>query len=125
MRAGCVVLASEVGAFPEIIRSEYDGFLLKGKTSEESTLQEASEIILDLAKNEDNRKRISLNAAVSPLTWRIIAKAWAEHWDWVMNEKSPTGSVLEGCTACKSDVLALSDGRHCLGCGRYSKNINR
>jgi glycosyltransferase involved in cell wall biosynthesis len=125
MRAGCVVLASSVGAFPEIIHSGYNGFIITGKSTEESTLQAAAKLILDLSKNEGERNRIRGNAVSSPHSWRTIAEAWNKHWDYALNEKSPTGPIRASaeCPACNSDLLALPDGTHCIGCGLYQKTI--
>jgi len=127
MKAGCIVLASSVGAFPEIIQTGYDGFLIKGRSSDDSTLQSASGIILDLVGNEEQRNQISSKAIVSPHSWIEIAQAWQGHWDWALGRhtQTRTNTVLVNCFACKSEILSLSDGMHCVGCGRYFKSISQ
>ena len=121
MRAGCIVLASSVGAFTEIIQSGHNGFLVKGRSSDKSTHHAASRIIMDLAGNEGYRNFISQNAIASPHNWRTIAESWKGHWDWALggNRISEENYNLGICQSCRSKWLPLADGLHCTGCGRY------
>jgi len=125
MRAGCIVLASSVGAFPEIIQNGSNGFLVKGKSNDKSTHQIASQLIMDLAKNEGYSKYIRKNAIASPNNWRTVAKAWEGHWEWNLTDNSQVKPIegLGTCPSCESDLLPLADGIHCIGCGRYQKSL--
>lgn len=126
MRAGCIVLASSVGAFPEIIQNGSNGFLVKGKSNDKSTHQTASQLIMDLARNEGYSKYIRKNAIASPNNWRTVAKAWEGHWDWNLTDNSQVKPIegLGTCPSCESDLLPLADGIHCIGCGRYQKCLD-
>ena len=53
MAAGCIVLASRVGAYPELIRNGYDGFLIDGNHSSSETLANAARLILNLTCSGD------------------------------------------------------------------------
>lgn len=123
MRAGCIVLASSVGAFPEIIQTGQNGFLIDGKSSDESTHTAVSRILLDLSKNEDRKNLIRKNAVHSPLSWRTIAAAWIEHWNWALKKTSGVEQPIQKtiCPACGAEMLLLPDGSHCIACGRYQK----
>ena len=126
MRAGCIVLASSVGAFPEIIHHGYNGFLVKGKSSDETTHQAASRIILGLTGNENDKHFIRRNALARPHNWKIVAEAWKGHWDWALSDSqlSMVTHDLGVCQSCGANWLPLADGLHCTGCGRYHLSLN-
>jgi len=122
MKAGCIVLASSVGAFPEIIQNGYNGFLVKGKSNDVSTHKAAFRIIMGLAGNKGYRNCIRRNAIASPHNWRTIAETWNGHWDWVLGGDPVLREIpdLGICQFCGSNWLPLADGLHCTGCGCYS-----
>ncbi len=122
MRAGCVVLASAVGAYPELIRHGVDGFLLSGKP-ESSGVQEAARDLI-LALNARPELRLSVERAARTVPWDtdLIARTWAAHWHWCLERARPRGE--EGyartcCPRCGGPALRLLDGDHCLQCGRF------
>jgi glycosyltransferase involved in cell wall biosynthesis len=128
MRAGCIVLASPVGAFPEIIKDGYNGFFIPGLHTDPSVQQYAAETILELLKHPDYMSYIRRNATFSPLSWDLIAKTWAGHWDWLFQEKSSGEEEKlfpQYCYSCHSKCLPLADGLHCLNCGLYQNNYIR
>ena len=121
MRAGCVVLASPVGAFPELIHHGYNGFLVEGIPSSPATHREATRVIFSLMKNPSYRDFIRRKAMVTPLAWRIVAEAWDGHWTWALSEDRVVGNpfALAPCPSCGGMFLPLADGLHCVGCGHY------
>lgn len=125
LRAGCIVLASPVGAFPELIQHGYNGFLVPGNPSEDQTLEDATGIVAGLLKHTGYLDFIRRNAAVSPLSWSTVAETWTGHWDWALDgsRSAPDKLKLGHCPACGGEWLALADGLHCMECGRYQKSL--
>ena len=125
MRAGCIVLASAVGAYPELIRNGHNGFLVAGDHREKITRLDASQLILDLMSRPQYTAYIRRNAAAYPLDWSVIAQAWEGHWDWALSGKQPPPDQfgLGSCPSCGGSWLTLSDGFHCTGCGRYARDL--
>jgi glycosyltransferase involved in cell wall biosynthesis len=128
MRAGCIVLASQVGAFPEIIQNGYNGFLVAGNHAETETREYSVSLIRMLVQNTGYSEYIRRNAIHSPMTWQVIAKAWEGHWNWLFNPSISEGisatKIKAGCSLCAGEMLLLSDGLHCLKCGHYQKAFN-
>jgi glycosyltransferase involved in cell wall biosynthesis len=127
MRAGCIVLASAVGAYPELIRHGHNGFLIEGSPGDEEVLTEAADVLRGLAEYPDYSRFIRRNAVVYPLDWSVIARAWAGHWEAALSGKEPGASQpgLDPCPECGGAWLPLADGLHCTGCGNYVRDPNR
>ncbi len=126
MRAGCVVIASSVGAFPEIIHHGHNGFLIQGNAFDKATHLKVAAIILELIQHPDYCNYLTRNAKTSPFDWNTIAGAWQEHWNWAI-QSEPSASThfdLGTCSTCGADWLPLADGLHCTGCGRYRKSVS-
>ena len=51
MAAGCLVVASPVGAFRELIRNGENGFLIDGDPANPEVLDRAAELIQDVSRN--------------------------------------------------------------------------
>ncbi len=128
MRAGCIVLASPVGAYPEIIRDGFSGFLVPGDHTARSTHEFAAGLILQLMRNPDYLKFVRRNAVHSPLTWGLVAQTWAGHWDWFKNRNESGADeavqYMQGCNVCNGKWLLLADGLHCMSCGQYRKSFS-
>lgn len=125
MRAGCFVLASAVGAFPEIIRNGYDGFLIPGHHAEPATREYTTRLILELMRHPGYMNTIRRNAIHSPLTWDVVAETWEEHWDgWFGGQKArgkAEDAQLGKCALCQGNLLPFADGLHCMKCGHYQR----
>ena len=120
MRAGCIVIASKVGAFPELIRSGNNGFLIEGHKEVQAILRVAK-MILALNQNHTYSEQIRRHAISSPLPWEVLAQAWSGHWEWLLGSR-----ILETddgdfgyCSNCGGKWLLLADGLHCSECGYY------
>ena len=126
MRAGCIVLASPVGAYPEIVTHGRDGFLVSGDPLEEQTRRAAVNLILELVRNPEYAGYLRRNALQTPLSWDQVARTWEGHWDWVLSaatrEATPFNPVLGNCAECRGAWLPLADGLHCTRCGNYQRN---
>ena len=128
LRAGCIVLASPVGAYPEIIRDGFSGFLIPGDHSTAGTQEFAAGLILQLIQNPDYQDFIRRNAAQSPLNWGLVAQTWVGHWIWFNNRNRSNSSealqYIQGCDICNGKWLLLADGLHCIDCGQYRRSIS-
>lgn len=129
-RAGCIVLASPVGAFPELIEHGRNGFLIPGDHLAENTWQQAAGLILALLDNPAHAQYVRGNARAIVWDWETIARVWTGHWDWLLakrhaSARSGATSFTCTCPVCGAPMLALSDGYHCTGCGRYTQAISR
>jgi glycosyltransferase involved in cell wall biosynthesis len=128
MRAGCIVLASPVGAFPEIIQNGYNGFLVSGDHTEPETWEYCASLISKLITNIEYSEYIRCNAIHTPMTLRTIAKAWEGHWSWHFNYPARQNlidqNIKEACSLCNGEMLMLADGLHCIRCGHFQRGCN-
>ncbi len=126
MRAGCIVLASTVGAYPEIIQHGYNGFLIPGSHIDPETHECAARLINRLITYPEYLKYVRRNAMNSPISWETVAKTWAGHWDWHFRNaiagSSPSTEITGECELCSGSLLMLADGLHCTQCGHYQKS---
>jgi len=120
MAAGCIVLASPVGAYPDLVRHGYNGFLISGEHTAHETQAKAASLIVDLVQHPDFADFIRRNAQATPLDSDTLARACEEHWEWALG-KAPSVACTDTCPECGGAWLALADGYHCIGCGRYSQ----
>jgi glycosyltransferase involved in cell wall biosynthesis len=123
MAAGCIAVASRIGAYPELIRDGYDGFLIDGPHEAAETLARAARLILGLARAPELAAVVRRNAGASPLRWSTVARAWMGEWDRVLGGKSERWEALGDCPECGGGAYALADGYHCPGCGRFSRDL--
>jgi glycosyltransferase involved in cell wall biosynthesis len=118
LRAGCILLASPVGCYPEMIVNGENGFLIDGDHRREQTRQAAAETILALSRDSELRKAVERTAQTAPWSSDRIAEAWEGHWDWWFGGRRPD-RASEPCAVCGSTTLTLADGLHCLECSTY------
>lgn len=122
MRAGCIVLASRVGAYPEVIRHGYNGFLIDGPHTDPATHEKSAQLILELTQHPDFSDYLRQNAMHTPFSWLTIAKTWQGHWDWALSQAS-TSNTFAPCSICAGAVIPLADGFHCVDCGNYQPSL--
>jgi glycosyltransferase involved in cell wall biosynthesis len=123
MRAGCVVIASNIGAYPEIVQDTLNGYLIDGEPANPEVIYQVVELIENLVKDTARRKAVQLTAVKTPLDWRVVAESWMGYLSWTLlgdREGNQTVAV-EHCTGCSADLLKLPDGHHCVECGQYFK----
>ena len=130
MRAGCIVVASPVGAIPELIRDTENGFLVSGSHTSEETRERAASLIQRLTEHPDFASYIRGNAIGLIWTWDRMARVWTGHWDWIFGngqhgERISLPQELFRCRFCKGKILLLADGYHCTRCGRYLRRLDK
>jgi glycosyltransferase involved in cell wall biosynthesis len=121
MTAGCIPIASAVGAFPELIQHGKNGFLINGDPMDASTQQHAAALIHELQQDRTQLEEIRKNAINSTLEWREVALAWEQHWDIVLgNSDINQYQTTQACPTCSNKMYGLADGLHCLHCGHFT-----
>jgi glycosyltransferase involved in cell wall biosynthesis len=126
MRAGCVVLASPVGGYPEIVRHGHNGFLVPGDHRNPETWRRTADLVTHLVDHPAHARYLRHNAQAVPWDWETMAWTWSGHWEWVLDRKrEPPGShgprALDlVCAECAGPYLPLADGYHCTACGLYT-----
>ena len=123
MRAGCVVLASPVGAYSELVEHQHNGFLVQGNSRLETTHKEASNLIMNLLKSPERLLAVRDNAIRTPFDWMTIADAWTSHFEWALGDRPPNPALISDltCENCAGKLLSLADGFHCISCGWYQR----
>jgi Glycosyl transferases group 1 len=118
MAAGCLVVASPVGAFPELIEHGENGFLVDGDPGAPETLDRAAELIREVSENRARVEKIRKRALKTPFDWGTIAQVWESHLQWLMGARDREADRAR-CVECGSVCLGLVDGYHCTECGYY------
>lgn len=118
LRAGCIILGSPVGCYPEMLLDGVDGFLIPGNHTEEPAWSRAAEIVRALASDADAAAALSRNAQLVPWDSDTMARVWSAHWEWWLAGR-PAGDGA--CPDCGAGRLRLADGWHCTGCARYTR----
>ncbi len=125
MAYGNIVLASPVGPYEELVHHGHDGFIVPGDHRASDTLERAAGLILGLARNGHFAEYIRRNAICSPTSWDVLAQVWQGHWEWALSgrERGENIGYVGSCSECLGPQLALADGYHCTGCGRYTRAL--
>jgi glycosyltransferase involved in cell wall biosynthesis len=123
MRAGCVIIASAVGAYPEIIQQGWNGFVIPGDANEDEARSAAAHLIAELSRHPELVSLIGCNAATIPWDGQRMVQTWQRHWDSLLEEDggaaSPPIDALLACPGCDSSLSLYPDGYRCSRCGRY------
>jgi glycosyltransferase involved in cell wall biosynthesis len=118
LAAGCVTIASPVGAHPEIIEQGVTGFLVEGDPTAHTTRDRATELIVSSVGDRRGASAMSKRAQSSPLDWDTVAATWEQYWQG--GDAAPV-VPQPVCRQCSGRYIALADGWHCTNCGYYSK----
>ena len=119
LRAGCLCYASSVGALPELIRADKNGFLIEGDHRSAHVHKSVAEHIQMMLSQVKRLDQLRMNAQAFPWNWDLMAKVWSGRWAWELGHTSRENAQFN-CSYCGGKSLTLSDGEHCLMCGRYS-----
>lgn len=122
MTAGCIPIASPVGAFQELVQHGHNGFLVEGDHNSPKTWQRVVDLIMDLQKDSQQLETLRENAKSWVLSWEEVAQTWEEHWSILFGEKSEMDFKTEiPCKECGSTLMQFSDGLHCASCGFFAR----
>jgi glycosyltransferase involved in cell wall biosynthesis len=119
MRAGCIPIASPVGAMKETITHGFNGLFVQGDHKELKTQLAAAEAISALSANQGYMDFLSENGKHSVLDWEKIAKIYNAHWDRIFdnNAEDIVQTNSTECPDCGGNTYKLLDGYHCQICG--------
>lgn len=123
MKAGCIVIASPAGAYPELIQHGKNGFLVQGDHLSRETHQSVAELIQSLIDHPDLMAFIQEHGTMTPLNTDKMAAACEGHWDWALGNKT-TLNITNRCSECGREYIGLADGYHCTGCGLYDQALS-
>ena len=118
-RAGCIVLASAVGAQSELVSQGWDGILVMGDHREESVRASVVESIRHVASDDSWANSMRSNAVRAPFDSKAIARVWSAHWDLEMGAGQTGISTGAECKECGAVTVKLEDGNHCMDCGGF------
>jgi glycosyltransferase involved in cell wall biosynthesis len=129
MAAGCIVVASPVGGYPELVRHGYNGFLVPGDHTTPETQERAARVIASVAARPDLADFIRRNARPWPHDWDTLARAWIGQFAWALGgapkpSEMGTSVAVDPCRECGGEFLALADGYHCTSCGFHTRDGN-
>lgn len=116
-RAGMIVFASGVGAFRELITTNYDGFVIPEPHDADTSHDHVVRLIRSLQTEPARREWIRTNAMQTPWSWKLAARTWTAHWQHVLSANSARGS--------SDGWLSLPDGWHDPVTGRYLPTAQR
>jgi glycosyltransferase involved in cell wall biosynthesis len=126
MAAGCLVVASPVGAFKELIQHGENGFLIDGDPADPNTVRRAAELIRMVSEHPELARKIRRNGFSTPFDWPTLAAVWESHLQWLLDV--PGSRDLEIAWArgveCGGASLGLADGYHCVACGYFGRRCS-
>lgn len=124
MTAGCIPIASPVGAYRELIYHGKNGYFVEGEPDDPVTWGRAAELIHRLCRDPVQLEDIRKNAMQSTLDWREVVIAWEQHWDILFGQATPDQYETPFvCPNCANKMILLADGLHCLSCGTYGGKL--
>lgn len=124
MTAGCIPIASPVGAFQELIHHGVNGFLIEGDHNSPKTWQRVTDLIVGLQKDPEQLEVVRERAKNWVLSWQEVAQTWEEHWQILLDHHSISNHMTNDiCMECNSAMLKLTDGWHCFVCGNFTRRI--
>ena len=123
MLHGAIPLASNVGAYPEVVVNGQNGFLIRDDYLSDEAQSLAAEWILRLNQNPQLAAYIRRNAMNIPWDWDTMARVWAGYFEWVIHRNGTLLPDRQRCIRCDGGLLSLADGYHCIECGWYHQNL--
>ncbi len=122
MTAGCLPIASPVGAFREIVQNDKNGFLVEGDHNDPATWSRVADLICELQADPGRLENLRRNAQNWPLDWQEVVKTWEQHWDILLGNADPKSfATAHACRECQSSLSQFADGLHCFSCGAFFK----
>ncbi|MBI4903230.1 MAG: glycosyltransferase family 4 protein, partial [Acidobacteria bacterium] len=118
LAAGCITIASDVGAHAEIVTDGVTGLLLRGDHESEAVQREAATLLASLARNPGFGDVMRRQAQAAPLDWDTVAAAWEQEW----SGEAQSLPDSRRCVRCARNWALFADGYHCQACGFYSRS---
>jgi len=122
MAAGCIVVASPVGSYPELIRNGENGFLVEGDPADPDTVERTAELIWSVSRDAALMRKIRRRAYDAPMEWDTVAQVWGAHLEWLTGGARALEAEWARCLECGASSLTLADGYHCTACGYFSRS---
>ena len=123
MQAGCIPIASPVGALNETIIHGFNGLIVQGNHLDHKVQQSAAEAILELSANQSFLDYLSNNGKQSVNDWQTIAMTYTSHWSLFLDPANIKSSQISECPECAGRMYQLFDGYHCEDCGNLIRNF--
>jgi glycosyltransferase involved in cell wall biosynthesis len=119
MSAGCIPIASPVGALNETITNGFNGLFIQGDHENSNTHQLAAAEISKLTVNQRYSDFLVENGMRSVMDWKSVAEIYTSHWIRILDQKSNqlNSRVSDECPICGGYIYSLIDGYHCEECG--------
>ena len=117
LRAGCVLMGSHVGCYPEYIKHGINGFLITGDADGVDVQQNTADQILKLTSDPETLRAVSEQASAVLWSSTTMARVWTAHWNYLLKGEIREHST---CPRCEGVGLRLEDGLHCTECGKYT-----
>jgi len=119
-RAGCVILASPVGCFPEYVADGEEGFLIPGDPLSPEVQARAARRVLEISRDPEALTRVRRAGLMSAKSTDLLARVWLADWERRMRGERGVTSP-QACTECGGTMALLADGLHCLACGTFAR----
>ena len=124
-RAGCVIVASPVGCYAEMIEDGKNGMMIQGDHTDSGVRAEAARRILDFVDDPAAMEGIRREAMRAPWSSDLMAEVWTGHWDWLLRTPTDLWRIsTEACRRYGGERLLLADGAHCLNCSFYRHTVS-
>ncbi|MCL4368308.1 MAG: glycosyltransferase family 4 protein [Actinobacteria bacterium] len=119
LRAGCVILSSPVGCYPETIVNGVNGFLVEGNHLDDEPRGHAAGLIRALRSDPGRLELLSAGARDVPWSIDVMARVWSGYLGWRLGADAQ--APASACSRCAAMALSLADGVHCTQCGNYAR----
>jgi len=119
-RAGCVIVGSPVGCFPEYVADGEEGFLIPGDPRSAEVQAGAARKVLEVARDPETLTRVRRTALSAAKSSDLLGRVWVADWERRLG-RSQGKAAAESCPACGGDTVLLADGLHCLACGTFTR----
>jgi glycosyltransferase involved in cell wall biosynthesis len=123
-RAGCVIVGSPVGCFPEYVRDGEEGFLVHGDPLSADVQAKAARLVLEVSRDPEMLTRVRRAALSAAMSCDLLARVWSADWDRRLGADL-SDAAQPACPACGGATVLLADGLHCRECGTFAHASRR
>jgi glycosyltransferase involved in cell wall biosynthesis len=118
-RAGAIVVASNTGAFTELIRDRFDGFLVPMHRTDKLMEIHATNIIRRIIADESVADAIRANARTMHWSWDLSAASLAAFCEYRLTGRLPAPPAVVPAVACPGTQMVTPGGIHCIEDGTF------